>query len=651
MKNLLVTIALLCGIGMYAQDYTFKNYDWDEKATTVIVPEKYKNENEVILDRNTKIELAVAGNVVKQYYLLHEKILINSDEAIERNNKMYIPFNINESVLTNKVRVILKNGKVIKLDKKDIKEETDEEKGVKYNYFAVNGLEKGAIIERLFVLEEDPELKGKTFLMQASYPIANLDFSLIYPNHLNFKTKSYNGLQEQAIDTASFPGKLLIKVAEKDIPALHDDEQYSNWIKNLKRFRYKLDANNVSGARNLSNYKEFATNLFERLHPVLEKKELKTIDDLVKQIPKSDDLQEQIWNIENKMKQTLTYSPYFESKETITDIIKSKQANQTDMLKVYLALFKHFNIENNVVISSNRYTLPFDSEFESYENLNSLLFYFPTIKKFMTPTEVEYRIPLFPSELASNNGLFIKSKTFGGVAMGVGEINQITIPGADITHDVMEITVDFTKGLDNPKVRNKIAFGGYSAMNFQPLKDYVSAEQYQTILKSVAENFSVQAEYESLKSENDGTAFVGKKPFILDISFDGKDMVQKAGANYLFSVGQTIGKQTELYQETKRMLPVEIDYPHSYTRTIRILLPEGVTAKNLEKLAMDHKAQLAGNTEAAFNTNYKVSGNEITISNTEFYNVVNYPLTNFEDYRAVINAAADFNKVVIILTK
>ena len=42
--------------------------------------------------------------------------------------------------------VILKNGKIITLDKKDIKEEVDEERGVKYNYFAINGLEKGAVI-------------------------------------------------------------------------------------------------------------------------------------------------------------------------------------------------------------------------------------------------------------------------------------------------------------------------------------------------------------------------------------------------------------------------------------------------------------------------------------------------------------------------
>ena len=41
----------------------------------------------------------------------------------------------------------------------------------------------------------------------------------------------------------------------------------------------------------------------------------------------------------------------------------------------------------------------------------------------------------------------------------------------------------------------------------------------------------------------------------------------------------------------------------------------------------------------------------LTNENSEFYNIINYPLDKFEDYKAVINAAADFNKIVIIVTK
>ncbi|MBP7470900.1 MAG: DUF3857 domain-containing protein [Flavobacterium sp.] len=650
-KSIFTSLILLCTSLMFAQEYSFKNYDWDEKETKVEIPEQYKNEKEVILQRTTKIEIVVVGNNAKQYHLLHEKIYINSDDAIERNNKIYIPFSLDESVLLNKARVILKNGTVIHLDKKDIKEDVDQEKGMKYNYFAVNGLEKGAVIEKLYVLQESPEFTGSTIKMQDDYPIADLRFELITPNYLIFKTKSYNGLSESVIDDKSIPNTIVLSVSEKNIPALDNNENYSNWNLQLKLFRYKLDENLMNGGRNLNNFKGFSTSVFDRLNPELDKKDQKALEDFCKTITKSNDLQEQIWNIENKIKKTITYDKYIDNKETLSEIIHSKQANQTDILKIYLAVFKKYKIENNVVFTSNRYKIPFDKEFESFENLSELLFYFPSIKKYLTPTEIEYRIPLFPATLANNNGLFIKEKTFAGVKMGIGEINFIEIPGSDVTHDIMDITVDFTKDLENPLITSKISFGGYSALNFQAIKDFASAEQYKTVLKSIAENYTVETEYKTLNTENDGTEFIGKKPFVLNVAFDGKDLTKKAGENYLFSVGETIGKQMEFYQENKRTLPVEIDYPHYYTRKIKILLPKGAAVKNLDKFTMDFKNDVNGKTEAAFISKYTQKEDEIIVDNVEYYNIVNYPLAKFDEYKAVINAAADFNKIVIIVTK
>lgn len=651
LKIIFTFVAILNASLFFGQEYSFKNYDWNEKETAVVIPDQYKNENEVILDRTIKIEIVITGKTAKQYNLLHEKIFINSDDAIERNNKIYIPFSLDESVVLNKARVILKNGTVINLDKKDIKEDVDQEKGMKLNYFAVNGLEKGAIIEKLYILEERPEFTGQTIKMQDEYPIANLNFELIYPKHLIFKTKSYNGLSEPLIDDKKIENTKVLTVLEKNIPALDNDENYSNWNLQLKLFRYKLDENENNGAKNLNNFKEFATNLYQRLNPELDKKQQKVIDDFCATIPKSDDFKEQIWNIENKIKKTIKYDRYIDSKESLSDIISTKQANQTDILKIYSAVFKNFKIENNVVLTSNRYKIPFDKDFESYENLSELLFYFPSINHYLTPTEIEYRIPLFPNTIANNNGLFVKEKVFGGVSMGIGEIKFIEIPGKEITHDIMNITVDFTQDIENPLITSKLIFGGYSGLNFQPIKDFASAEQYKTVLKSIAENYTFEAEYKTLTTENDGTDFIGKKPFILNVAFDGKDLTKKAGENYLFSVGETIGKQMEFYQENKRTLPVEIDYPHFYTRKITILLPKGGTVKNLEKFVMDYKTIINGKTEAQFVSNYKKNGDEIIVENTEFYNIINYPLDKFEEYKDVINAAADFNKIVIVVTK
>lgn len=644
-------LTLFLTFAINAQDAALKEYNWDEKSAAAVVPDQYKNEKEVILERHTKVNIVSEQNKAVQYYLFHEKSYINSDDAVERNNKIYLPFRLDESVMLNKARVILKSGKTITLNASDIKEEIDEERGMKYNYFAVNGLEKGAVIERIFMLSEAPELNGKTVQMQDEYPIIQNTFELSYPSHLVFKSKSYNGLADAVREDKSESKTTILRLKGENLAAFDTDERYSNRNSAIQLFRYKLESNLASGAKNLFNFKEFATNAYERLHPEYTKKELKAIDDFCKDIPKSANLQEQIWNAENKLKKTVNYGRYLDDQKEIQDILKSRQANQVDILRLYIAIFTKMGIEHQLVMTSSRYKVPFDSAFESYENLNEMLFYFPEIKMYLTPTEVAYRIPLFPSELASNNGLFIKGKSFGGMNTGIGDIGFIECPGANITHDVMEITIDFSKDISNPIVTDRISFCGYSAMNFQPIKDFSSADQYKTLLKEIAKNYAVDTEYKTLTAENDGTEYIGKKPFVLNLTFEGKDLLKKAGDNYLFSAGQLIGRQMELYQETKRVMPVEIDYPHSYTRTIKIITPKGTTIKNLDKFNMDYKTQVNGKTEAAFSSKFEQNDNVVTINNTEYYNVVHYPLPIFEQYRSVINAAADFNKIVLILGK
>jgi hypothetical protein len=646
----LTSMVVLLSAQAFAQDFSFKDYHWEEKNTAITIPQQYKDESEVILLRNTKVELALKGKAATQYYMIHEKKYINSNDAIERNNRVYIPFQMDESVIETKLRVILKDGKVLLFDKKDIKEEIDEEKQIKYNYFAITGLDKGSVIEKIFMLEENPELEGKTIKLQSNIPIIDNEFELIYPRHLTFKTKSYNGVAEPVLGVDRDTLKSTLSIKLDNVAGIEDDEKYSNRDVKIKLFRYKLDENRFTGAKNISSYSKFSSSFFDRINPEIDKKQQKIIDDFVSQIPKSNDLQEQIWNIENKLKKTINFNKYGDSSETIGDILKSKQANKIDMLKIYLAVLKQYNIESKVVLASNRYELPFDKDFESYENLDEILLYFPAIKKYLTPTEIEYRIPFFPDPLGNNNGLFISQKTFGGVAMGISDVSFIDLPSAEITRDLMDITVDFTEDVENPKIMTEVTFAGYTAIDLQPVKDFASAEQYQAFLKAVAKNYTLDVDYTSLKMENEGLDYVGKKPFVMKIGFDGKELVQKAGGNYLFSVGKLIGNQMEFYQENKRTLPVEIDHPHSYVRTIKIKLPKGMKAKNLEKFVMDFKAQVENKTQAGFISSYSEKNGEINVTNSEYYNIVNYPLENFTEYKNVINAAADFNKIVVILS-
>jgi hypothetical protein len=653
-KKLMLCVFLLQIGHLFAQDfnYTFKEYNWEETTQypTEIV-NKYTQEQEVILNKIFKVEIVVEGDKAVQYRLMHEQKLINSDEAIERNNRIYIPFNQTERLVNKKARVILKNGQIITLDEKDIMEEIDQERDLKYNYFAVKGIEKGAIIENFFIIEEAIDIKGNTIKVQQEYPIANYDFSLIFPDYLQFKTKSYNNLSEPQLDSIAGANKSVLKIIEKDITALKDDEKYANRDVNLKLFRYKLDANLNNRAKNMNNYKDFGNRAYDRINAELDKKDVKAIETFCKNIPTSTDPQEQIWNIENKIKTTIVYNKYADYYNTLKEVVDSKQANSVDLLRLYAAVLRNFNIEKHIVFTSDRYQIPFDKDFESYENLDDILIYFPSIDKYLAPTALDYRLPLFPNENGNNYGLFIKETTFSGIKMGISEINFIKLPGTEISHDYMDITIDFTKDIENPVITSKLKFGGYSALNFQTIKDYVPDDKYNEILKNIAENYSSQTEYTSIETANDGVEFVGKKPFEINMVFSGKDLIQKAANNYLFSVGKIIGQQVEMYQAEKRVLPIEIDYPHYYSRNITIKLPENVKVKNLETINLNFETKVNNKTEAKFISTYKQNSTDIVIENTEFYNIINYPIDKFDDYKAVINAAADFNKIVLVLTK
>lgn len=632
-----------------AQDFEFQNYDFTNHNFTI--PKQYENENEVILEQNIKVELVPTANSSVQYYLFHEKVYINSHNAIERNNRVYIPSRVDESLVKNKVRIIKKNGEILSFDAKDIKEEIDEERGVKYNYYAINGLEKGAILEKIFILKENPELRGVSIKMQSEYPIANISFELIYPQYLGFKYKSYNGLPEAEFNNDAYEGKHSISVVDANIDGLSDEEKYSNWNKHIKKFRYKLFSNSYTGANNLFSYSDFARNVYENLHPEIDKKNQKSIDDFVKTITKSKNQEEQIWNIESKIKTSIVHNRYFNSNKDFTDVLKNKQANDLELLRLYLAVFERFDIPAEVVMTSKRYLKDFDIDFETTDNLEEVLFYFPKVNKYLEPTSIEYRFPFFNFNYGENYGLFIQEKEFGGAKMGIGTVKKIEIPTGDVTHDYMNITIDFSKDVENPLVHTNISFGGYSALNLQTIKDFVTEEDYREILKEIAKNYTLEAEYKTIETKNDGLESIGKKPFILDLTFEGKDYIQKAGNNILFKVGETIGKQIELYQEDQRQLPVEIYYPHNYTRTIKIILPKDYVAKNLDSFNMDHKTVIDGKTEAAFISSYEQKSNEIFVTNSEYYSVIHYPLEVFESYRQVINAAADFNKITLVISK
>ena len=176
-----------------------KNFINIKKSTNLIIsPLDIFNEDDVSYH---PMEKELYANLDKtQLIRIVTNLIKNATQAVEEKETPIID-----------VKVYCKEDKIfieVSDNGKGIKEEVDEERGVKYNYFAINGLEKGAVIEKIFVLEESPELNGKTFRMQDDLPIMDINFELIHPNHLVFKTKGYNNLSGAVIDDKIFKDKI-----------------------------------------------------------------------------------------------------------------------------------------------------------------------------------------------------------------------------------------------------------------------------------------------------------------------------------------------------------------------------------------------------------------------------------------------------------
>lgn len=649
LKRTLATLVLLiASMHIQAQKAEFSNYTFSDKPYTIDA--KFANEEEIIIERNIKTEFVFEDDKAYEIYLVHEKKLINSDNAIERNNRVYIPVSIDDNLIANKLRVILKNGKILELKQSDIKEEVDEQTRTKYNYFAVNGLEKGAIIEKYHIIKKRPEFSGNYFNLQASAPILQATVEVIYPDHLIFSSASYNGFPKAENKLESYPEKNSLYVESKNIPSIPSNEKQSNVNKNRQRFAFKLDQNKASGVRNLYNHADYGNDLYNAYYAELSKDENKALDQFIKKINKASTPLETIQATEKYIKENIQYNRYFNTNKDLVDVLKNKQANLFDVMRLYAQVYKKQGIKHEIVLTTERFENTFDPNFESALNFKDALFYFPEAEVYLEPAATVYRAPLFDDQFAGNYGLFIKSKIFNGIEVPVTEVRTIDFP-KDQHMSVMDIKVDFSKDIAEPYLHSKIQFNGYESMNFQPAKDFSDPVEYKEMLNYIGKNYTFDSDVDSVVAENEGLDFVGKKPFVINVKASAKDLLTKAGPNYIFKVGEVIGRQMEMYEEKERVLPIEIDNPHAYIRTITLTLPEGYKIKNPEVFNMNYELKHEGKVVADFVSSYEIKGNQVIINNTENYDFVELPSQLYPQYQKVINAAADFNKLSIILEK
>ncbi|MEO1032474.1 MAG: DUF3857 domain-containing protein [Bacteroidota bacterium] len=648
MKKLLHLLVLLVIYHTHAQIPYFKGYDWDTVPNYKTVVSADYDTN--ILKHKVVTEFFYEDDELVEYFLEHLVIQLDSDEAIENYNKVYIPFSTSSKVDISKARVINKDGEIQDLDQSKILTSSDEETGQRYKYFAFEGINKGSIIDYYYVIKKTPNFKGRRISLQSGTPRSEVMFELLSPKNLEFAFKSYNGLPEVKKDTLT-QDKLHWKLFAENIEPL-EEEEFSVYSASKGAVVYKLHKNLANNKIGFASYDLTTKNLYNYYFPEYSKKELAHITDYIKQIEFTDKNDEQavIRAIERHIKTNVYMSEI--SNPNLSDlgeIIKNNVASEAGIIKLYIAIFKAFEITQELVFTSDRQVQKFDKDFEALNFLTDVLIYFPKHKSYLSPNDIETRYGFPLGYLTDNYGLFIKEVNLGGFKSGLGKTKYIDAVAAERTHDNMHIDVKFDEDLSSTIINIKRSMGGYYAMYLQPFLHLANNEERRDVIDNFAKNIDEDATILSRNVANDTPESFGVKPFNVDIEFSSEAFTEDAGRKILLKVGELIGEQSQLYQEKQRHLPVENEYNRAYLRTIKISIPDGYHFTNLDDLNIDNKFSEDGTDLMSFKSSFELNNNILTITADEYYRKNILDTSLFEEFRKVINSAADFNKIVLVL--
>lgn len=634
-----------------AQELSFNPKLPEKPEIESLVTEEMLKEydDQTILDeRFVEYNFDAKGEFQEIMYV-HKIKYANSDEAIEQFNKIYIYLGQNNELLDYDARVILKNGTIKNLGKDALREGTDED-GDKYKYFAVSGIEKGSFIEYYHLIKRPPSVTGNSMILQDKKPTRVSRFRLAAPENLVFVFKANNGYTQPERDTVVKDVNVW-KAETKEI-GKSESEVFGNAGGNRMSMVYHLYENLATRKRNFYNYATVSQNVFERLNTEPSKGAAKKIKKFIEssEIKYASSKREKIMAIEHAIKSGFNYLEFSDPRlSDIEYILNNKVLNDYGAVYLFYQIFKTLGYETEIVLTSNRYNLRFDEKFESYAFLDKYLLYFPDSKEYLMPTAVFYRLGLLPPAYIHNHGLFIRTVSAGGIQTGAGKIKFIEALGSDKTSHEINCLVKVNESNDSLIVQSEQIYTGYYAQVYQPVFDYVESEKMKEFEESIVESISDNIKIKKINVEHKGGKYLMDKPLIIKATFTSGDLIETAGDKIIVKLGELIGPQVEMYQEEKRTHPVENDYNRCYVRQLTFEIPNGYKCTNAESTIIN--VTPFPDKSAYFTSEMKQEGNKIIVDVKEYYNRIFFSEEEFNNYRDVINAAANFNKVALILEK
>ncbi len=649
MKKHILPVFLFLTMTASAQS-TFDRYTWDSRPATGN-PDTVKSKDGavIMLERHMTEVFSNDEGYFEEIGVFHKKIKTETTQAIDDYNKIYIPVDNVREILAIRARFISPSGKVTELPQESIRLVENLENKGDFKAFAIEGAEAGGAVEYYYILRKKFRAYGTEYL-QEDVPKSGVEVIFTYPSKLEYMIKSYNGFPSFVFSK----GENESTTARAEIPYIPalDKEAYSYYKARLMRFEYVMAFNRFNTSLRVYSWAKACRNMYSNTFE-FSKKELSAIRKQLKAMNLPDGPEEaRVRAIEHWVKAEINISGENPGDLPLEVVLKLRHTDKHGAVRLFNALFRESGIAFELVIGSDNEEQPFDPEFNSFNFLKKYLLYIPSTGKYLVPDDDSYRLGLMPENMQGAYALFTwpvePEKDLKTLAHEVRRL-PVNRPGDHADSLFQEIRLDETA--NQLKVNTRRVFTGIIAANFQSFWHLLDNDRKKEIVSSVFNMGKENTTVESYELQNATPDHIALDPLVWKVTVTANNLVESAGNDLLVKIGETIGAQSELYQEGTRKLPVDVGLPRSYYRTIRFEVPAAWRIANIDDLQMDVRMMVGDELSCLFRSKATMSGNTLNINIEEYYTEVFYPLEKYEEFRNVINAAADYNKKTLILKR
>lgn len=633
-------VFLFLFISLSATAQLYKKHDWKETQEFYQLTEEEQKLPSIAIKEKYLIQYysPVLAQNFRLFETKHSIIRVNTEQGIKIHNRVYIPMYNVKKVIDIKARVTQRDGSIKVLNKKNIKELKNVENYGNFKIFAIEGVTKDSQLEFIYTLENYIRSIGSV-VVQKNYDVKEAEVILRKPRALSYRVKEYNGFPKMVTKTVQ-GNKEALTATITGIDAMTEEMSASPTANRMKMF-YQVAMGFASTREMWDGLEQNIQDSYIAIKPKRYVALIKDYSKFVKDKPK-DNAAQIITNICEYV--TSNYNILRKRDEQLSQlkyIIRAKQATETGITKVYTCLFNHENIDYEFVLTSNRFRHKFDQNFYSSSNLQSALIYFIEEKKYIEPDDVNTRLNFAPTETIGNTGLFVDNQGRRFKTIEVPEANKNVIDRSyKITVDVDNATAKIICNQKNTGYRAQNTRGAYKYLKNRDLDNFKQFTASNGIEDVEFENFEVRNEELSLATEN--------IPIEIDYTYSAESLVEEINDDIMLNFGKVIGTQNELYQEAKRINPVELGSLITYKYKIDIEIPEGYEVKGLDAIKINRDVNIDGTSACSFISDYFIENNILTINAMESYNNLEMELKYYDDYKDVLNSAYDFSKMSVL---